>query len=80
MYRKQPKNQITMFEEATDFSGVKLNTKNRWIQMSTIIPWDLFEEKYSKHFEKSKTGKLAKPARMALRAHIFSTCVTKTLK
>ena len=39
--------------------------------MSRLIPWDIFEEKYSKNFEGSKTGKPAKPARMALGAHII---------
>lgn len=71
MYRKQQKNQIVMFEEPIYFSCVSLDPKNRWVQMSKIIPWDLIEEKYSKNFEKSKTGKPAKPARMALGAHII---------
>jgi IS5 family transposase len=71
MYRKRQKNQITMFQEPLDFSGVTLNPNNRWIKMSELIPWDIFEEKYSKNFEKAKTGKPAKPARMALGAHII---------
>jgi len=71
MYRKRQKNQMTMFQEPLDFSGVSLDTKNRWIKMSELIPWDVFEEKYSKNFEKSKTGKPAKPARMALGTHII---------
>lgn len=71
MYRKWQKNQTTMFQEPLNFSGVSLDSKNRWIQMSKLIPWDVFEEKYSKNFEQSKTGKPAKPARMALGAHII---------
>lgn len=71
MYRMGLRNQIVMFKEPTDFSGVSLNSENRWIQMSKLIPWDIFEEKYSKNFEGSKTGKPAKPARMALGAHII---------
>ena len=60
-----------MFQEPLDFSVGSLNPKNRWVQMSRLIPWDIFEEKYSKNFEGSKTGKPAKPARMALGAHII---------
>lgn len=71
MYRMGLKKQIAMFQEPIDFSGVSLNPKNRWIKMSKLIPWDIFEEKYSKNFEGSKTGKPAKPARMALGAHII---------
>lgn len=71
MYRMGAKNQIAIFQEPIDFSGVSLNPKNRWIQMGRLIPWDTFEEKYSKNFEGSKTGKPAKPARMALGAHII---------
>ena len=58
MYRKRQKNQITMFQEPLDFSGVTLNPNNRWIKMSELIPWDIFEEKYSKNFESKnrKTG------------------------
>lgn len=71
MYHKKSKNQITWFDRAIDFSGVSLDPNNRWVRMSKLIPWDEFEEKYSKNFEGSKTGKPAKPARMALGAHII---------
>jgi len=71
MYRKRQNNQMSMFQEPVNFSGVKLNPQNRWIKMSQLIPWDVIEERYSKNFEKSKTGNPAKPARMALGAHII---------
>lgn len=44
MYRMGLKNQIAMFQEPLNFSGVSLNPKNRWIQMSRLIPWDIFEK------------------------------------
>ena len=52
----------------TDFNqpqGLQMNTENRWIKKAEMIPWDTIEKEYAKLFP-SKTGKPAKPLRMAL--------------
>ena len=54
----------------TDFGqpmGMKLNENNRWVKKAALIPWDEIEKRYAELF-KSKTGKPAKPLRLALGA------------
>jgi transposase, IS5 family len=70
MYRKKSA-QITMLDHPICFGGVKLDVQNPWIKLATIIPWDLIEEKYSESFANLEKGNPAKPARMALGAHII---------
>jgi DNA-directed RNA polymerase subunit E'/Rpb7 len=46
--------------------GGKLNTKNRWIKLAEMIPWEQFEEEYAKNFKKSRKGEIAHNVRVAL--------------
>ncbi len=46
--------------------GGKLNSNNRWIILSTMIPWEEFEDEYAKNFKKSKRGEVAYNVRIAL--------------
>ncbi len=66
MYKsKSP--QMTMFETPENFMMLSgLDPKNRWVEMSKLVPWDMIEEKYAKHFKKTPFSRPAKPARMAI--------------
>jgi hypothetical protein len=44
--------------------GLYMNPNNRWIQMVNLIPWNAFEQSYTKLFSKCK-GNVAKPLRLA---------------
>ena len=71
MYKPFNKSQFSFF----DFNqpmGLHMNPNNRWIKMADCVPWDVFEEKYSRLF-KTNTGNVAKPVRMALGALIIQT-------
>jgi len=51
-----------------DFN-IKLDTNNRWVKMSRMIPWGEIEEKYAKTFRnKRMDGRRAKRARVAIGA------------
>lgn len=63
MYRK-PSPQLTIDDFILPFAG-KLDAKNRWVQLASLIPWDEFEEGYAFMFP-SDRGNVAKPVRMAL--------------
>ena len=63
MFRKMEK-QLYIEEFILPFAG-KLKADNRWVKLAKIIPWDIIEERYAKHF-KSNRGQVAKPVRMAL--------------
>ena len=52
--------------------GLHMNPENRWVKMADAIPWELFEEKYSRLF-KGKNGRVAKPLRLALGSLIIQT-------
>jgi IS5 family transposase len=65
MYEKKAR-QATFFEDATLFGGVMLNPENRWVRMSELIPWEVFEERYAALFSNPREGKPAKSARMAI--------------
>jgi len=47
------------------FEG-KLDHKNRWVRLATMIPWEAFEEEYARHFKKSGRGEEAYNVRVAL--------------
>ena len=51
--------QLMIQEEEFDFSGIKLNPKNRWVRLAGLIPWEEVEKEYVKNFEASgiKVGK-----------------------
>ena len=65
MYEKKAR-QATFFEDATLFGGVRLDPENRWVRMSGLIPWEVFEERYAALFSNPREGKPAKSARMAI--------------
>lgn len=52
--------------------GLHMNPENRWVKMADAIPWEIFEEKYSRLF-KGKNGRVAKPLRLALGSLIIQT-------
>ena len=63
MSKKDPLHQLSL----TDFNmpiGLKMNPENRWIKKAELIPWEEIEDRYADLFP-SKTGKPAKPLRMA---------------
>lgn len=45
--------------------GLYMNLENRWVKMTDVIPWEIFEKKYSRLF-KGKNGRGAKPLHLAL--------------
>lgn len=46
--------------------GGKLNPENRWVILSSMIPWEEFEEEYATNFKKTKRGQEAYNVRIAL--------------
>ena len=56
MYERKA-HQATFFEDATLFGGVRLNPENRWVRMSRLIPWAVFEERYA------ALGRVSRPSR-----------------
>ena len=69
--------QASLFDDPANFIGARLNPNNRWVQMSSMIPWDLLDEKYNAQFRNKKVGNPAKAARMALGSHIINVVVNK---
>lgn len=67
MYRSESKKQLTFRDFYLPFEG-KLNPKNRWMELSSMIPWEEFEEKYVCQFSETGMGAPAKPFRTALGA------------
>ena len=70
---KNTKNNLQMFLNFEDFFlpfGGKLDGKNRWVKLTNLIPWDDFEEMYSKQFSNGM-GAAALPFRVALGALII---------
>jgi len=47
--------------------GVELEAGNRWVKLSSIMPWEKIDEKYSENFKGDK-GEEAKPGRLAFGA------------
>lgn len=66
MYKKKSP-QISMFEAPENFlMPTGLDSNNRWIRISKLIPWDMVEKKYAKQFKNTPFSRPAKPARMAI--------------
>ena len=65
MYERKAR-QVSLFEDATLFGGVRLDPGNKWVKMARLIPWEEFEEQYAALFPNPKEGKPAKSARMAI--------------
>ena len=51
MFRKM-ENQLRLNLDFT--SKVKIDSNNRWVKLSNIIPWQSIEERYAKNFKKLK--------------------------
>ncbi len=66
MYKKST-DQLSFEDFYLPFSG-KLDGDNRWVKLSEFVPWQEFEDSYSKHFSSDCQGAPAKPVRMALGA------------
>ena len=58
--------QLMLHEDEFEFSGIKLNPKNRWVRLGNLIPWDEVEEGYVKNFQQIRRGGEARSARFAL--------------
>ena len=67
MYRKKAQSSQHEFVDFYLRFGGELDPKNRWIQLTRLIPWEAYEKSYAGLFP-SKRGALAKPFRMALGA------------
>lgn len=68
MYRIKDSNQLELENFYLPFGG-HLSPHNRWVELSRLIPWEEFEEKYADYFaEEQLGGNEAKPFRMALGA------------
>ena len=65
MYRKDDANQLQFENFYLPFGG-KLRSDNRWVILSTQIPWQQVEQEYSMNFSQNDTGNPAKSARIAL--------------
>jgi hypothetical protein len=65
MYERRAR-QVSIFEDATLFGGVRLDPANKWVRISKLIPWEDFEEQYAALFTNPLEGKPAKPARVAI--------------
>lgn len=77
MYRSEPEKQLSFENFYLPFGG-SLNPRNRWVQLSKLIPWSEFEEKYAETFASSGMGAPAKPFRMALGALIIKESLNIT--
>lgn len=53
--------------------GGKLDKENRWVKLTTLIPWWEFEDKYIENFKPSNTGEQAFSVRVALGTLIIKT-------
>ena len=65
---KSLQTELPLFEFKHPF-GNALDGNNRWIRLAKLVPWDIVEADYSKHF--GKTGNDALSARVALGALII---------
>lgn len=77
MYRKEDRKQMSFEDFYLPFGG-SLNPQNRWVQLSKLIPWEEFEEKYAETFSESGMGAPAKSFRMALGALIIKESLNIT--
>lgn len=65
MYRRKEQ-QTDVFEDATLLGGMRLDPGNKWVGITKLVPWEIFEERYAVRFVNPHSKKLAKPARMAI--------------
>ena len=57
--------QASLFDDPANFIGARLNPNNRWIQMSSMIPWDLLDEKYNAQFRNRTRRSGIRPRQLA---------------
>lgn len=69
MYRHNLK-QLELPDFSLPFQG-KLSRDNKWVKMAALIPWEEFEERYTKNFSRSGVGHPALSVRMALASLII---------
>lgn len=65
------KNQKSIFDDAKHFMGADLAPDNRWVLLASLIPWDEIEDHYADAFPNKKSGRPAKPARMAFASELI---------
>lgn len=70
MYKAASKVSQISFLDFNQSCGVELDMANQWVKLAHAMPWDEIEEMYAAYFP-SKTGNVAKPARMVLGALII---------
>jgi transposase, IS5 family len=58
MYRETEQQLIMPDDFFLPFGG-KLNKENRWVKLTTLIPWWKVEQVYAKRFEKKIKGRPA---------------------
>lgn len=66
MYRKHHNGQLSIEEFHVPFGGT-LDSDNRWVLFSSLMPWEELEETYAPQFNPT-TGAPAKPVRLAFGA------------
>ena len=66
MYRKLHNGQLSIKDFHVPFGGT-LDTDNRWVIFSSLMPWEELEETYAPQFNPT-TGAPAKPVRLAFGA------------
>ena len=71
MYKSVDKSHFS-FWDFNRLLGLYMNPNNRWIRMSDVIHWDVFEKKYTQLF-KVKTGNVRKSLRTTLGELIIQT-------
>lgn len=64
MYKAKDRETLPLFNELFPFGG-KLNPTNRWLKLSTIMPWEELEEVYRKYFS-DRMGRPAKDSRLMM--------------
>jgi len=63
MYKSKDRKTIPLFSELFPFGG-KLDSKNRWLKILNLIPWERLESKYQSYF--SDKGRPAKDCRLVI--------------
>jgi len=66
MYRIHHNGQLTIDQFHVSFGGT-LDSENRWVIFSSLMPWETLEEAYAPQFNPT-TGAPAKPVRLAFGA------------
>ena len=77
MYRKHHNGQLSIEDFHVPFGGT-LDSDNRWVIFSSLMPWEELEETYAPQFNPT-TGAPAKPVRLAFGASRFMKTLTCSL-